>query len=142
MVRQVGGRLVVEIDHVAEIDRRLGHLLLLAELPIGGVEVAEVQPPERLDVAGERLGIVERRGDELVEVDVLDVESLAHMGAAGLQQLGDLLLVLRAVELGLDRIRRGRDLTERQRGREHLDEKGFHLAARMLRPEAASASPR
>ena len=80
--------------------------------------------------------------DELVEIDVLDVEGLAHMGAAGLQQLGHLRLVLRAVELGFDRIRRGRDLTERQRGREHLDEEGFHLAWRMLEPRGGmSASP-
>ena len=48
-----------------------------------------------------RLRIVERGGDQLVEIDVLDVEGLAHMGAAGLQQPGDLRLVPRAVELGL-----------------------------------------
>ena len=96
------------------------------------MEVAKVQAPERLDLRGERLRVLERGGDEVVEIDVLDVEGLAHMGAAGLQQLGDLLLVLRAVELGLDRLRRGRDLTERQRGREHLDEKRFHLASPRL----------
>ena len=62
VIRQVGGGLVVEIDHVGEIDRRLGHLLALAIFPIGGVEVAKVQSPERLDVAGDRLRVVERRG--------------------------------------------------------------------------------
>ena len=58
-----------------------------------------------------------------------------------LQQPGDLLLVLCAVELGLHRIRRGRDLTERQRGRENLDEERFHLASWMLKPEAGYAPP-
>ena len=83
VIGQIGGRLVVEVDDVAEIDRRLGHLLVLAELPIGGVQVGEVEAAERLDLAGERLRVVERGGDELVEIDVLDVEGLAHMRAAG-----------------------------------------------------------
>ena len=128
MVREVGGRLVVEIDHLAEVDRGLGDLLVLAELPVGDVQVGKIDAAERLDLAGKRFRVVQCGGDQLVEVDVLDVEGLAHMGAAGLQQPGDLLLVAGAVELGFHRVRRGRDLTERQGGRKNLDEEGFHRA--------------
>ena len=126
MVREVGGRLVVEIDHLAEIDRGLGDLLVLAELPVGDVQVGEIDAAKRLDLAGKRLRVVQCGGDQLVEVDVLDVEGLAHMGAAGLQQPGDLLLVAGAVELGFHRVRRGRHLAERQRGAEDFDQERFH----------------
>jgi hypothetical protein len=37
VVGQVGGRLVVEVDHIAEVDRGHRHLLVLAELPIRGL---------------------------------------------------------------------------------------------------------
>src|SRR5262249_36161271 len=65
-------------------------------------------------------------GDQLVEVDVLDVEGLAHVGAAGAQQLGDLRLVPLAVEPGLHRVRRGGDLAQRQPGGKDFDEERFH----------------
>ena len=141
VIRQVAGRLVVEIDHVAEVDGRPRHRLVLAELPVGGVQVGKVEVAERRDFAGKRRRVVQRRRDELVEVDVLDVERLAHMGAAGSQQPGDLLLVARAVELGFQFVRRGRHLTERQGGAEDLDEERFHplpsICLRYLRPSQA-----
>ncbi len=93
VIGQVGDRLVVEIDHVAEIDRRRRDLLVLAELPVGGEQVGEIDAAERLALAGDRLRIVHGGGDEVVEVDVLDVERLAHMGAARAQEARDLLLV-------------------------------------------------
>ncbi len=52
---------------------------------------------------------------ELIEVDVLDVEGLAHVRAARAQQPCHLFLIAGAVELRLHRVRRGGDLTERQR---------------------------
>ena len=48
------------------------------------------------------------------------------MGAAGLQQPGDLLLVAGAVELEFHRVRRCSHLTQRQRGGEDFDEERFH----------------
>jgi hypothetical protein len=75
---------------------------------------------------GNCLRIVERGGDEIVEIDVLDIEVLAHMTAARAQELGDLLLVAGDVELCLHRIGRGRHLTERECGRKDFDEDGFH----------------
>ena len=41
----------------------------------------------------------------------------------------NLLAVLDGIELGLDAIRGGRDLTERKRGRKDLDEKDVHETA-------------
>ena len=58
MVREIGGRLVVEIDHLAEVDRGLGDLLVLAELPVGDVQVGKIDAAERLDLAGERLRVL------------------------------------------------------------------------------------
>ena len=89
-----GGRLVVEIDHVAEIDGRLRDLLVLAELPVGGLQIGKIDAAERLALA-DGLRVVQRGRDQVVEVDVLDVEGLAHMGAAGAQQLRHLRLVPR-----------------------------------------------
>jgi hypothetical protein len=107
VIGEVGGHLVVEIDDVAEIDRRHRDFLVLAELPIGREQIGEIDAVERL-VLTDRLRVVHGGRDELIEVDVLDVERLAHMRAARAQNLRDLLLVLDAVELGFHRIRRGR----------------------------------
>ena len=48
------------------------------------------------------------------------------MRAARAQQPCDFLLISGAVELRLHRVRRGGDLTERERGREDFDDDGFH----------------
>ena len=82
-------------------------------------------PLNCLDLAGDRLRVVHRGRDQLVEIDVLDVEGLAHVGAAVAQELHHLVLVPDRIELGLDRVRAGRDLAECQRGGEDLDEEGF-----------------
>ena len=125
-VGQIGHRLVVERDHVAEVDHRLVDGLVLAELVIGGIEVAEIEPMQRLDVGAHRFRVIERGRDQIVEVDRFDVEGLAHMGAAVAQQLHHLVLVFDRIELRLHRVRVRRDLTERQRGREKLDKNGVH----------------
>ena len=125
VVRQVGDRLVVEIDHAAEIDGRLLDLLVLAELPVGGLQIGKTDAAERLALA-DRLRVVQRGRDQVVEVDALDVEGFDHMGAAGAQQLRHLRLILVAVELGLHRVRRRRHLAERQCRREDFDEERFH----------------
>ncbi len=48
------------------------------------------------------------------------------MRAARMQELHHLGLILDAVELGLDLIRRGRHLAQGERGGENLDEEGVH----------------
>src|SRR5262249_43960712 len=68
-------------------------------------------------------------------VDVLDVECLAHVRAARAQKRCHLLLILGAVEACFHRIRRGRDLTERQRGRKDFDQDRFHRSVRRLNGE-------
>ncbi len=126
MIRQVCDRLIIEIDHRSEVDGGGGNLFVLAELPIGGQQIGEIEPAQCLDFAGEHLRVIERGGNELVEVDVLDIEGFAHMGAARRQEADDLLLVLLTIELGFHRFRRSCDLTKRQRGRKNFDEKRFH----------------
>ena len=46
LVGQIGGRVVVEVDHLAEVDDRLVDALVLAELLIGGVEIGEIDAME------------------------------------------------------------------------------------------------
>src|SRR5262249_36098634 len=106
-------------------------LLVLAELPIGGLQVGEVDAAERLALA-DRLRIVQGGSDEVVDVEFLDVEGLERAGAAGAQELRHLPLGLVAVEPGLERVRRGGDLTERQGGGKDLDQERFHRTLRKL----------
>ena len=48
---------------------------------------------QRLDLVAERALVVHRGRDQIVEIDLLDVEGLAHMQAAGAQKLRHLGLV-------------------------------------------------
>src|SRR6185295_16585506 len=120
---------VVEFDDTGDIDRRILDRLALAELLIRNVQIAEVHPTELGQAAGYRLRIVHRGCDQVIDIDVLDVERLAHVGAAGAQQRDNLVLILDWVELGLDRVRPNRHLAECEGGREDLDEEGIHRIA-------------
>ncbi len=95
---------------------------LPAELLVGLREVVEVDAAERADFAGHGLRVRHRGVDQLIEVEILDVEGLAHMRAAVLEELHDLGLIFRGIEFGLDRIRMRRHLRERERSGKHLDE--------------------
>src|SRR5262249_58341227 len=98
---QRGGRLVEELDQVAEIHRRYGDGLVLAELAVCGLQIGEIDAVKSLVLAGNGLWVVHGGGDEVLEVDVLDVEGLTHVGAAPAQGLGPELLILRAGEARL-----------------------------------------
>ena len=140
MVGQVGGRPIVEVDHVGEVDGGYRYVLIFAELTISYLQLGKIDSSKQLVLAGDRLRIIESGSDEIVEIDVLDVEGLAHVGAARAQELYDLLLVAGAVELCLNRIGRGRHLTERERGGKDFDEDGFHgLAGRAAPPHGKAA---
>ena len=126
VVGQVGGRLVVEVNHVGEVNNGYRYVLVRANLTISRLQIRKIDSSKQLVLAGDRLRIVEGSGDEIVEIDVLDVEGLVHMGATCAQELYNLLLVAGAVELCFHRIGRGSHLTERERGGEDFDEDGFH----------------
>jgi hypothetical protein len=126
VVGQVGDRAVIEPDHLADIDRRILQVLVLAELAIHRDEAVELQPVERLDLARDRVRIVHRGLDQVIEVERLDIERLAHMGAAVAHDLGDFGLVAHGVELRLDRVRPCRHLAEREERRQNLDEDHVH----------------
>ena len=87
VIGQIGERLVVEIDHVAEIDRRHWRPARSCRTAGRRVEIGEIDAAEGLALARDRLRVVHGGGDEFVEIDVLDVEGLAHMGAARAEQL-------------------------------------------------------
>ena len=125
-VGQIGRGAVVERDHLADIDHRIGDGLVFAELFVGGIEVRKIQPVKRLDIAADRRRVVERGRDQVVDIDQFDIEGLAHMGAAVAQDLHHRVLVLGRIELRLHRLRLGHDLAERQRRREELDENHIH----------------
>src|SRR5262249_1877248 len=90
-------------------------------------------------VLADRLRVVHGGCDQLLEVDVLDVECLAHMRAARAQELRHLLLILSALEACFHRVRRGRELTERERGRQDFVQDGFPGTVR--REKAGTAPP-
>ena len=63
MIGQIGRRLVVEIDDLGQVDGRYGDVLVLAELPIGRLQIGEIDAAKHLVLAGHRLRIVHGRGD-------------------------------------------------------------------------------
>jgi hypothetical protein len=136
-VGQVGRGLVVELDHRTRLEGRVGHRLVLAELAVGREQLLEVEALQDLGVARHRLGVVHGGGDEVVEVDVLDVEGFAHVRAAVAQDLHDLGPVAGGVELRPHGVGSRRDLAQGQRGREELDEDRVHSA----RGRAPGAGP-
>jgi hypothetical protein len=117
---------VVESDDLTKIDRRSFHFFAFAELPVGHVEVGQIQSFERLDLAAQRFLVIHGSGNQIVQVEVLDVESLAHVGAAGTQKLRHFEAVAHRIELRLDPIRPGSDLAEGKRRGEDLDENRVH----------------
>ena len=68
----------------------------------------------------------------VVEIEILDVERLAHVRAAVLEKLHDLGLIVDRIEFGLHRVRTRRDLRQRERGGKHLDEDEIHRACTVL----------
>ena len=58
MIRQIGNRLVVEIDDVAEIDDCRADVLVLAKLSVGHLQIREIDAPESLILVRCRLRIV------------------------------------------------------------------------------------
>jgi hypothetical protein len=59
MIRQIRGRLVVKIDNVAEIDDCRADVLVLAKLPVGHLQIREIDAPENLILVSCRLRVVE-----------------------------------------------------------------------------------
>ena len=132
VVGQAGDRHVVELDHLRDVDHLAFDLFLLAELPVGQEQVVELDAAKSVDlfVAAARVG---HRGlDQAVEVELLDVERLAHVRAAVGQKLNDLGPVLHRVKTGFDGVWPGGDLAERQGRGKNLDENGFHQRQQLL----------
>ena len=140
---QVLHGVVVEGDHRRRLERRIGRVLTLAELLVARVQLGDVEPVQDLGrvVARHRARILHGGGDQLVEVDILDVERLAHVGAAVAQDRHDLPAILGRVELGPHRVGPRRDLGQGQRGREQLDQDGVHRAVEAPGRHATKSVP-
>jgi len=72
---------------------------------VGGIQVGEIDSVKGLDVRPDRLRVVQCGGDQIVEVDRLDVERLAHMRATVAQDLHHLGAILYRIEMRLHRLR-------------------------------------
>src|SRR5262249_11482081 len=101
-------------------------VLVLAELAIDHDYVLKLEAVQRLDLRGDGARVVHRGLDQVVDIDRLDVEGLAHMGAAVPHDAGDLDCVVHRVEPGVDRVGACGHLTKRQECRQDLDEKHIH----------------
>ena len=107
-VGQVGQRLVIEVDHGAGIEAPVGNLLVGAELMVGALQVGELDAAEGGGAPRRQVRILHGGRQQVVEIDVLDLEHLAHVAAAVAQQRDHLALIGGAVEFGLERFgRRG-----------------------------------
>src|SRR5258707_9341855 len=113
----------VVIYHFTQIDDGSLNLLVLAELPVRRLQVSKIDAAELLVFTAERPWIIHSGLNEVIKIDVLDLESLDHVGAAGLQQLGDLLLIAISIELCLHRTGSYCHLAERQRRGKNFDKK-------------------
>jgi hypothetical protein len=128
VIGQVGGDAVVEFDHRSDVEARAVERVLAAKLLVGSAEVIEVDAAERSHLAGDGLRIGHCGVDQLVEVEVFDVERLAHVRAAVLEKLYDRGLIGDRIELGLEMVRARRHLRQRQRSGKHLDQNEVHRA--------------
>ena len=126
VIRQISGCLVVEVDDVAEIDDGRADVLVLAKLPVGRLQIREIDAAESLVLVGHCLWIVQGCRDKVLEVGFLEVQGFAHVHAACAKELCDLFVIRSLVEPRFHRIGRGCDLTERQGDGEDFDQDCFH----------------
>jgi hypothetical protein len=122
MVRKGGGCFIVVIYHFTQIDDGSLNLLVPAELPVCRLQISKIDAAELPIFIAQRPRIVHSGLNEVIKIDVLDLEGLDHVGAAGLQQLGELLPIAIAIELCLHYIGSYRHLAERQRRGKNFDE--------------------
>ncbi len=95
---------VVELDHLFELDRRVRDVFVLAELAVENDDAVEFQSFESHGLGRHRCagGIIHRRADQVIEVKRLDAECLAHVTAAVAQNLRHFGLVTHRIEFRLD----------------------------------------
>jgi hypothetical protein len=115
VIGQVRSDAVVELDHRLEIEARRVERFIAAELFIRDQEIIEIDAAERPDFAGDGFRVFHRGVDQRVEIEILDVEGLAHVRAAVFEELHDGGLIVNRIEFGLERFRTRRHLRERER---------------------------
>ncbi|HKD24376.1 MAG TPA: hypothetical protein VKC66_00445 [Xanthobacteraceae bacterium] len=133
-----GDRFIVEINHVAQIYDWVLNRLVLAKLPVCRLQIGKIDAMELVVLAAKRARIVHCSVDEIIEVYILDLEGLDHMGAAGVEQFRHLLLIPIATEFCLHCLRGCRHLAKRQSRTKNFDEKPFHPGAPFRLPQSLS----
>jgi hypothetical protein len=123
------GRSIVVINYLAQIYDGMLNPFVLAKLPVRRSEIRKIDAAELLALGAKRLRIVHCSVNEVIEIDVLDLEGLDHMSAAGLEEFRPLLLIPITTKLCLYGMRRYGHLAERQCGSKNFDEKRFHRSA-------------
>src|SRR5262249_25646909 len=112
--------------------------LVLAKLPVCRLQIGKIDATELVVLAAKRTRIVHCGVNEVIEVYILDLEGLDHVGAAGLEQFRHLLLISIATEFCLHCLRGCRHLAKRQSRSKNFDEKPFHPGAPFKLPQSLS----
>src|SRR5262249_28915721 len=85
MIRQIGGCFVVEKDKYTEGHPRPRDFLVSSQLPVCRLQIGKIDAVKSLILAGDRLWVIHGSCDEVLDVDVFDVECLAHVRTARAQ---------------------------------------------------------
>ena len=101
-------------------------------MPVGDEQIVEIDAAKRLDFAGDGLRILHARCSiRSSRLKSSTSNALRMCAQPSAQELHDLALVVDRIELGSYCVRARRNLRERERGGEHLDEDQVHRATRI-----------
>src|SRR5262249_10211739 len=90
------------------------------------MQVSDLDSPECHIPARGPLRVVHSRGNQIVDIDGLDVKCALHSLATGAQKIDNMLLIRGGIK-GCPRFRLSCELTECQSDSENLDENSIHL---------------
>src|SRR5206468_6669876 len=116
MVGQIGQRPIIEFDNLLDIDGGTVDGLVLAELPVGDMQICDLDSTDYRvtgGTTGDRLRVVHCGRNQIVKIEGLDVEGAPHLLAARAQQINHVLLIRNWIERCLW-FWPGCNLTERQ----------------------------
>src|SRR5262249_21981237 len=122
-----------EFDHLLDIDRGIVDGLVLAELPVGDMQICYLDSTDDRVTGGtpsDRLRVVHGGRNQIVKIESLDVKSPPHLLAACAQQINHNFLIRNRIEGG-SRFWPGCNLTECQGNSENLDKNGVHVGVQV-----------
>ena len=81
VVRQVFERLIVEGDGVGQVDGGGADVCILAKLPVRRPQIIKIDAAKGL-VLADRLRIVHRSGEKVIDINVLEIKLFENVGTA------------------------------------------------------------